>query len=543
MAKKNNKVKRMNGAQAFFKTLVDGGITNVFGCPGTSEMQIIEELGHTKLHSVLGLQENIVTGMADGYGRMADKPSLALLHVGSGVSNGLAHMQNARRASSPMIVFAGGVAADHEVNNPEHQMLERPHKIAAAGCDWVREALTSDLLSDAAAQALQVSTQGPGKVAMVFGPAQTFFEEATILTEPLPPIPARRVSKSTIDAIAKSLKAGKKTAILLGGLALREDALNLAGRIAEGTGATLWHDYVIARWSRGAGTVRVKQIPYIVEDGVAALSEFDQILLVGNQIPVPTFSYKGKPRTKVPNNCDIKTLATIDCDIVAALTDLADALEATAETTDRYERVEVSAPTGILSPAAMEKTYTALMPENAIFVDDSQLEGFGFVKSTECGPRHDYIMSCTGGAIGSGVSMACGAAVACPDRKVICLEGDFSFMLGPQALWSIANQNANVCIVNYNNHGSASLEMELSRVRPGDASEKSLSMLQIRKPLIDYLHLAASMGVKATRASTAEEFHEQFAEAMSIKGPHLIDAQIESTVGPVIEHIRKNLVL
>ena len=177
----------MNGAQAFFKTLVDGGIDTVFGRPGTSEMQIIEELGHTELHCVLGLQENIVTGMADGYGRMADKPSLALMHVGSGISNGLAHMQNARRASSPMIVFAGGVAANHEVNNPEHQMNERPHKIAAAGCDWVREALTSDLLSDAAAQALQVATQGPGKVAMVFGPAQTFWEEATIFTDPLPP--------------------------------------------------------------------------------------------------------------------------------------------------------------------------------------------------------------------------------------------------------------------------------------------------------------------------------------------------------------------
>ncbi len=535
--------KKMNGAQAFFKTLVDGGIDTVFGCPGTSEMQIIEELGHTELHCVLGLQENIVTGMADGYGRMADKPSLALLHVGSGISNGLAHMQNARRASSPMIVFAGGVAANHEVNNPEHQMLERPHKIASAAADWVREALTSDLLSDAAAQALQVATQGPGKVAMVFGPAQTFWEEATIFTDPLPPIPARRVSKGTIDGIAASLKSGKKTAILLGGHALRRETLEVAGRIAEGTGATLWHDYIYPRWTRGAGTVRVKQIPYVVEQGVAALAEYEQIVLVGNQIPIPTFSYKGKPLTKVPQGCEIKTLATIDCDIPAALNDLADAVDAPAEATDRYERAQVEAPTGALTPVALEQTYTALMPENAIVVDDSQLEGFGYVPGTEGAAPHDHLLSCTGGAIGSGVSMACGAAVACPDRKVICLEGDFSFMLGPQALWSIANQNADVCIVNYNNQGSASLEMELARVRPGDATEKSMDMLTIRKPLIDYLHLAASMGVTATRASTAEEFFEQFAAAMAKKGPHLIDAQIESSAPATIKLIRDNLVL
>ncbi len=538
-----SKNERMNGAQAFFKVLVDGGIDTVFGCPGTSEMQIIEEIGHTNLHCVLGLQENIVTGMADGFGRMADKPSLALLHVGSGISNGLAHMQNARRASSPMIVFAGGVAANHEVNNPEHQMLERPHKIAAAACDWVREALSSDLLADAAAQALQVSTQGPGKVAMVFGPAQTFWEEATIITDPLPPIPARRVSKSTIDGIAESLKAGKKTAILLGGLALREDALEMVGRIAEATGASLWHDYVVPRWSRGEGTVRLNQIPYVVEQGIAALADFEQIILVGNQIPIPTFSYKGKPLTKVPAGCEIKTLATIDCDILAALTDLADVLKASTASSDRYEKGTFEPPTGTLTASTMEQSYGALIPENAIFVDDSQMEGFGFVKSTECAPRHDYLMSCTGGAIGSGVSMACGAAVASPDRKVICLEGDFSFMLGPQALWSIANQNADVCIVNYNNHGSASLEMELARVRPGDASEKSMDMLTIRKPLIDYLQLAASMGVKATRANTAEEFHEQFAAAMANKGPHLIDAQIESSAPATIKLIRDNLVL
>ena len=535
--------KKMNGAQAFFKTLVDGGIDTVFGCPGTSEMQIIEELGHTDLHCVLGLQENIVTGMADGYGRMADKPALALVHVGSGVSNGLAHMQNARRASSPMIVFAGGVSADHEWHNPEHQMLERPHKIAAAGCDWVREALTSDLLSDAAAQALQAATQGPGKVAMVFGPAQTFWDEATIFTDPLPPIPARRVSKITIDGIAESLKAGKKTAILLGGLALREEATELAGRIAEGTGASLWHDYTYGRYQRGAGTVRINQIPYVVEQGVAALAEFDQIVLVGAQIPVPTFSYKGKPTSKVPEGCEIKTLATIDCDVLAALTDLANAVDAPAKATDRYAEGRFEAPTGTLSPSVLEQSYAALIPENTIFVDDSQMEGFGFVKNMECAPRHEHLVSCTGGAIGSGVSMAAGAAVACPDRQVVCLEGDFSFMLGPQALWSIANQNANVCIVNYNNHGSASLEMELSRVRPGDASEKSMDMLTIRKPLIDYLQLAASMGVKATRANTAEEFHEQFAEAMANKGPHLIDAQIESTAPATIKMIRENLVL
>ena len=142
----NKPSEKMNGAKAFLKTLLDGGVDTVFGCPGTSEMQLIEELGHTDVKAVLALQENVVTGMAHGYGVMADKPSLALLHVACGTSNGLANMHNGRRASAPMVVFAGGVAANHEHNNPEHQMFLRPHQIAAAGADWTHEALTSDLL-------------------------------------------------------------------------------------------------------------------------------------------------------------------------------------------------------------------------------------------------------------------------------------------------------------------------------------------------------------------------------------------------------------
>ena len=535
--------KKYNGAQAFFKTLVDGGIDTVFGCPGTSEMQIIEELGHTDLHCVLGLQENVVTGMADGYGRMADKPSLALLHVACGISNGLANMHNGRRAGAPMIVFAGGVAANHEVNNPEHQMLARPHDIAAAGADWTHEALTSDLLADAAAQALQVSQSGPGKVAMVFGPAQTFWEEASIFTDPMEPTPPRRVSDTTIQHIADELQSGKKTAILLGGKALRTEAVEEAGKIAQATGATLWHDFIYTRRQRGAGTVRINQIPYVVEAGVAALSEFDQIVLVGNQIPIPTFSYKGKPLTKVPEGCDIRTLATVDCDILDALTRLAETSGATEKSTDRYERQTVEQPTGVLTTLAIDQAITNLMPENAIVADEALLEGFGFLANTDGAAAHDHMLACTGGAIGNGLPFALGASVACPDRKVICLSGDFSMMMTNMALWSIANQNADMCIINYNNGGSASLEMELARVRPGDASEKSLDMLKIRKPDIDYVQMSQSMGVPASRATTAEEFYSQFAKAMETKGPHLIDAHIESNAPATIKMIRDNLVL
>jgi acetolactate synthase-1/2/3 large subunit len=535
---------KMNGAQAFFKVFLDGGIETIFACPGTSEMQIIEELGQTNVNAVLGLQENVVTGMAHGYGVMADKPSLALLHVACGISNGLANLHNGRRAGAPIIVFAGGVAANHEVNNPEHQMLMRPQQIAAAATDWQREALTSDLLADCAAEALQVANTGYGKVAMVFGPAQTFWEEATILQDqPRPPIPPRRVSQSTINEIAESLLAGKKTCLLLGGHALRVEELEVAGRISAGTGAELWQDYIVARLQRGAGRVPLTRIPYVVEAGVDALKDFEQIVLVGNQIPIPTFSYKGKPLTKVPEGCAIKTLATTECDLLQALNDLADAVNAPAKPLVHQERAKGVAPTGVLNEAAICQSIVVAMPDNSIIVDEGNMETFNLPELTAGAAPHDFMQAPTGGAIGAGASVAIGASVAAPDRKVICMEGDFSLNLNIMSLWTMAKQNANVCLVILNNGGSQALRMELARVRPGEETEKALDMLLIRGPEIDYVKIAEGNGVSATRATTAEEFHQQFAAAMKKKGPHVIDAQVESAAPATIKMIRDNLVL
>ena len=534
----------MNGAQAFFKVMVDGEIETVFGCPGTSEMQIIQELGESKLKAVLGLQENVVTGMAHGYGMMKGKPSLALLHVACGISNGLANLHNGRRAGAPIVVFAGGVAATHEVNNPEHQMLMRPQHIADAAADWTREALTSDLLADTAAEALQVANTGTGKVAMVFGPAQTFWEEATIIEDqPRPSIPARRVSKSTVKAIAKSLKSGKKTCLLLGGHGLRDEQLKVASRIAAATGAELWQDFIVSRMERGAGHVPVKRIPYVIEPGVEALKDFEQIILVGNQIPVPTFSYKGKPLTKVPEGCALQTLATTECDILQALKDLAVAVNAPSKVQGLEKRVKAEAPKGALNEAAICQTFVAALPDNAIVVDEGLMETFNYPELTKGIAPHDFLMSSTGGAIGAGVPVAIGAAVAAPDRKVVCMEGDFSLNLCIMSLWTMAKQKADMCVIVMNNGGSQALRMELARVRPGEESQKALDMFMIQDPAPDYVKLAEGYGVSASRATTAEEFYEQFSAAMKKKGPYLIDAHVESIAPMAIKMIRENLVL
>jgi acetolactate synthase-1/2/3 large subunit len=125
--------------------------------------------------------------------------------------------------------------------------------------------------------------------------------------------------------------------------------------------------------------------------------------------------------------------------------------------------------------------------------------------------------------------------VGARDRKVVALEGDFSLMQGNTALWTMAQHKLDICVVNFNNQGSVSLTTELARVRRGEVRPKSLELLNITNPPVDYAAMAESMGVPATRARTAEEFHLQFADAMKKKGPHFIDADI--TKGSVKEKI------
>ncbi|MFC1830723.1 acetolactate synthase large subunit [Thermodesulfobacteriota bacterium] len=535
---------KMNGGKVFFDTAISGGIDTVFACPGTSEMQLVKEIGLTKgLHVVSGIHENVVTGAADGYGRMKDRPSLALLHVACGLTNAMANMHNARRANAPMVVFVGGVAAYHEVNNPEHQMLYRPQQIAAATTDWAREALTGDHMGDACAEAIRVANSYPGKISLVFGPSQAMWGDANLLPVVQEGTPGRRVAQSVIDALAEDLKAGKKTALMLGGRALRAEALEIAGRIAAATGASLFHDSILSRMQRGEGRVPVQKIPYVVEDGQKALAEFEQLVLIGNQIPAPAFSYKGKALTKVPDSCEIKTLATIETDIIAALTALADAIGVPAEPMVRQDRITYDAPSGVLNPMAVDQTVANLLPEDAIVIDEGQMETFGTVEVTKGARRHDWLSGCTGGAIGNSGSIAVGAAVACPDRKVVLLSGDWSFMQTNQSLWTMAQENADICVVIMNNKGSRALEMELARVRPGDATPNMMKMLDLQNPEIDWVSMSKGLGVPATTATTAEEFYEQFEAAMNNKGPHLIDAQVESMAPVTIKMIRENLVL
>ena len=531
----------MNGAQALFKALTDAGLDTCFANPGTSEMQLVYEIGRTEgTRAILCLEENAVTGAADGYGRMAGRPAFTMLHVGSGFGNGLANVHNAGRANTPIVNVVGANATYHQPNFPEHEFINGSIvDVARVVSHWAHQARSASDLGVLGAEAARYSRLGAGKICTVVAPTNCHWDPAVAPPVPTAPIETPKVSPQTIQEVVALLKNGKKTAIALGSHAVHGDGLEFAGRIAAKTGADLLVETTPSRLARGEGRVVVEKIPYLPEDAIPFFQKYEQLILVGALFPVATFAYKGKPVIKVPASCEVTAMATVDHDIWAALADLAAALGAPSKPVARRMRSTDAPPTGALTDVSIGRSLGVLLPENAILVSDSVTTEAALYLGTEGARAHDYLFAGCGGSITAGLAVGLGAAVACPDRKTVVLQGDGSGMYTPQALWSMAREKVDVTIVVLKNDNYGILNIELARVREGDPNEKMLSLLHIGNPSLDWVKISEGQGVPATRATTAEEFHQQFAAAMASKGPHLIEANIVQNLEPEIDAIHK----
>jgi acetolactate synthase-1/2/3 large subunit len=530
----------MNGAQALLRALIEAGFDTCFANPGTSEMQLVYEIGLAKgVRSVLCLQENTVTGAADGYARMAGKPAFTLLHVGSGFANGIANLHNAGRANTMMVNIVGAYATYHQPNFPEHELINgRIIDLARVVSPWAREARSASDLAVLGALAARYARIGSGKICTVIAPTDCHWGRAVAPPKPAHVMETPKVSPQTIQDVAGLLTNGRKTALLLGSHALYGDGLEHAGRIAAATGAVLLGETMPGRMARGEGRVRVVPIPYLLELALRLLEPYEQLILVGALCPVATFAYEGQPVTKIPAACTVSTLATVEHDLVAALDDLALAVGPASRPVARQTRAKPSAPTGELSADAIGRSLCLLLPHEAILVDEAVTMATPIVQNTDGARAHDYLHATCGGAIGGGLPLALGAAVACPDRRTIVLEGDGCGMYALQALWSMAREKTEVIIVLLRNDSYAILEVELARVRQGEANAAMQSMLQLNDPSLDWVSLARGQGVSASRATTAEEFHQQLEAALAGKGPHLIEAQVAQSIQPMIDLVR-----
>ncbi|MFP1154753.1 acetolactate synthase large subunit [Mycobacterium sherrisii] len=515
----------MNGAQALINTLVDGGVDVCFANPGTSEMHFVAALDAvSQMRGVLALFEGVATGAADGYARMADRPAAVLLHLGPGLGNGLANLHNARRARVPMVVVVGDHATYHKkYDAPLESDIDA---VAGTVSGWVRRsAAVADVALDAA-EAIAASRAG-SQIATLILPADASWSDGGH-PAPVPGAPPAAQPQLPSE-IVEVLTSGEPTVIMVGGDATRARGLAAAARIAEATGARLLCETFPTRLERGAGVPAVERLAYFAEAASAQLDGAKHLVLAGAKSPVSFFAYPNMPSDLVPAGCGVHVLAEYGgaADALVALADqLAPGTVAPVAAASRPQL-----PTGALTSASAAAVIGALLPERAIVVDESNTSGMLLAQCTAGAPAHDWL-TLTGGAIGYGIPAAVGAAVAAPDRPVLCLESDGSAMYTISGLWTQARENLDVTTVVYDNSAYDILRIELQRVGAGSApGPKALDLLDLSRPTMDFVKIAEGMGVPARRVTTAEEFADALRAALVEPGPHLIDAVVPSITG------------
>jgi acetolactate synthase I/II/III large subunit len=511
-----------NGAHALIRTLVDAGVDTCFTNPGTSEIHFVVALDSVpEMRAILTLFEGVATGAADGYARMAETPAATLLHLGPGLGNGVANLHNARRARVPLINIVGDHATYHVQYDPPLQ--SDIETIARNVSTWVRTSRSAEGLSRDGVEAIVAATGPPGQVATLIVPAdlswQDGVEPSPLVRAVVPPAPSEEV----IEAVAAAMRRSSRTGLLLGGQALHGRALSAAARIAQATGAKLFAERGAPRLERGAGLPAVERLIYWPEAAAKQLEGLEHLVLADAQSPVAWFAYPGANSSLVPDGCEVHELSPPTTDVTQSLEALVEALDAGDAQPALAPRTVPPRPVGSLTADKVCQAIGAILPEGAILSDEAITSAGALPASTAGAPRHDWL-TLTGGAIGQGLPVAVGAAVACPDRPVIALEADGSALYTIQSLWTMAREQLNVTVVIFNNRSYRILGAELERLDGVSAGDEAKKLIDLGHPDLDFVQIGAGLGVGSRRADTGEQLMDALDEAIAEPGPHLIEA-------------------
>ena len=518
----------MNGATALINTLADCGVEFCIANPGTSEMHLVQGLDAVpRVKSVLALFEGVCTGAADGVARMTGKPAATLLHLGPGMANGIANLHNARRANSPMINIIGNHPNVHV--GYDAPLTSNIDTLARNFSYWIKSESTAESLAqdgaDAYTASLRQSSGSTGQIATLIMGADAAWGDSPGVAKPNA-IPQRaKVDESAIEASAKAIEAGGDTVILLEHHGAEQPAMAAASKISSKLGCKLFNGTFPARVDGGPGRVAVSRLPYFPEQVLATLDGVKNLILVGGEIPVSFFAYKGKPGQLIPEGCQVTRLSTVEEDSIDALQRLADRLGASGETVISFERKEIGKPSGELNTSTIIQSLASTLPEDVIVCTDS---GGGNAAYSFCqNTTQNSWLSLTGGAIGQGAPCSVGAALACPDQRVLAMLGDGGAAYTIQALWTQARESQNVTTVIFANNSYNILNVEYGRLGVTDVGTIAASLFDIGNPEVDWVALAKGFGVPGGKAETAEELCALLEQSYATPGPFLIQASGE----------------
>ena len=354
-------------------------------------------------------------------------------------------------------------------------------------------------------------------------PADVCWGEGGVVSSPATIDSPKAPNEALITLSIDALKSGEPTGIIVGDdIAGDPELLAEVAGLAVATGARVFGETFPSRMRRGAGLPGLERIAYLAEFAQMQFDGLIHIITLGAKSPASFFAYPGKASDLVPDGATLIHAVEEGGDVRATLGALTKAIGSSASVAPLVAAFRPEPPTGPLTGETLAAVVAALLPAEAIIADESNTTGLWLPGATAGAPPHDWL-SLTGGAIGYGMPIATGAAIACPGRRVLNLESDGSAMYTLQSLWTQAREGLDVTTVILNNRSYAVLNLELRRVgaTPGPAA---LAMLDLSDPPIDFVLLAQGLGVTATRVSTSEDFYAALERSFATPGPSLIEA-------------------
>ena len=516
------------GAEVLWQTLAGQGVDTCFANPGTTELDLVRGLeARRDIRCIVGLQENVCTGAADGYGRMSGRPAATLLHLGPGFANGIANLHNARRARTPIVNIIGDHTSWHlPFDAPLTSDIEA---LAGAVSGWVHRIVTPGSVEGTAEEAVRQSMADGGQSATVIFPAD--FQAAAVRVDT-----ASRTDQQVTDDVPAGagcggfdaanvvarLRGARRVVFLLGGGAeesgLGVRAQRAVSRICSVLGATAYAETFPSRAERGQGLPAFDRLPYFPEPARAVLDEADLVVLAGALPPITYFGYDGHP-SELVEPARLLVVGEPGHPVAQRLEQLAEELG--APPFEEPIHALPAEPSGILDPAAIGAVLARELPQDAIVSVEGGTCGYPFYARSAAARPHTALTN-TGGAIGQGLPVAVGAAIACPERRVVGLLSDGSTQYTIQSLWTMAHEQLDIVVLIAANHQYAILRNELRR-NGATLGERAAQMTALDQPKIDWVGLAQAYGVSASRVATAEALRDQLRRAFSTRGPALIE--------------------
>jgi benzoylformate decarboxylase len=550
----------ITGRTAFVELLASEGVDVLFGNPGTTELAIMEAIGEqSHIRYVLGLQESIVTAMADGYARASGRIAAVNVHVAPGLGNALGAIYNAKFYGSPLLVTAGQQEQGHGLMEP--LLYEPLLPMVAPLVKWAVECTRVEDLPRILRRAVKVALTPPTGPVFLSLPGDVLDASAVLdMGRPTRVDTAVRPNDATLARLADRLLAARNPVLLAGHELATRNALDEAERLAEVMGAPVLqqtipcaahfrtdHPAFLGALTRNQQQVRDALAPYDLIVGLGAdflrMSVYSPVDALPPGLAIVQIGERdwelGKNwPAEIAVRADIKETLAALVPVIAARMDAtqraaaADRLAGLAGVNWTARRAQAAAAAlkladrAPLEPAYLMKVLADVVPVDAVVIEEG-------LTSTAPMPGLLHLRDAQGlyglasGGIGFAVSGAIGVSLALPGRPVVAVIGDGSAMYGIQALWTAANLGLPITYVIANNRSYRILKERMGSMR-GTAS---FIGMDLRQPSIDFVGLAQSMGVPATRVAHPAELEQALRAAIATGRPALLDVSVADGFG------------